>query len=128
MFHIFKLKGFWPSEYKKTPDREHYYKAFEDAGLTLGRMIFGSKSGYWERHPDNLVVFNANVVTKRGGKVWYGDLDVTREFEKLKDVADALGEDLYVLREMDARFENENAGFKRWKDLAVAVIKANNDK
>ena len=124
VFHIFKLKGFWPSEYKKVPDKEHYYEAFSKHGFHLGRMISASKSGYCERYPDNLVVFNANVVTEKADKVWYGDLDVTRDFEKLKDVANELNEDLYVVREMDGRFEREKSGFKYWKSVAVATIKA----
>jgi len=73
-----------------------------------GRMISGSKSGYHKNYPNNLVIFNANVCTDRN-KIWYGDLDLTLDKEKLSLLAVALGQDLYVLYEMDGRFENEKA-------------------
>ena len=41
-----------------------------------GRMISGSKTGYRDRHPDHLPVFNANVCFG-SSKVWHGDLDLT---------------------------------------------------
>lgn len=72
-----------------------------------GRMISGSKSSYYQRHPDNLIVFNANVCTDNG-KVWYGDLDVTLDSDKLQQAAEVLNCRLYVLYEMDARFDNED--------------------
>jgi hypothetical protein len=73
----------------------------------LGTMISGSKSGYMEQYPDNLVVFNANLCTETG-KVWYGDLDITKSSESLSALAIELNTTLYVLYEMDGRFEFEN--------------------
>lgn len=70
-------------------------------------MISRSKSGYRTRHPYNEVVFNANICTKDGTKVLYGDLDQTLDGELLQSCADDAQMDLYVLHEMDARFENE---------------------
>jgi hypothetical protein len=72
-----------------------------------GRMISGSKSGYDKAHPGNVVVFNANVCTRSQGKIWFGDLDVTKDEAMLTSLAQALGEDVFVLREHDARFETE---------------------
>ena len=84
-----------------------------------GRMLSGSKSAYSNKYPDNVVAFNGNLVVN-GKKIWYGDIDVTLE----KDKIDALGRDLkasvYVLREMDARFENEK---KPLLDKAIYVSK-----
>ena len=74
--------------------------------LNFGRMLSGSKSGYMNANPDHEVYFNANVFT-REGKLWWGDLDITIDAEKLQNIAEAMGEKLYVLREMDGRFENE---------------------
>lgn len=77
-----------------------------------GRMVGGSKSMYRNAHPNNAPIFNANVVAENPDgsyeKVWYGDLDLTVDFVKLKGAAEALGVKLYVLWEMDARFENES--------------------
>lgn len=72
-----------------------------------GRMISGSKSGYLNHYPKNLAVFNANVCTKNEGKIWYGDIDLTLDREQLSELAKSLENDVYVLYEMDARFENE---------------------
>ena len=110
----------FPSEFLSDGD---IYQIFMSNHLAMGRMISGSKSYYYKEHPDNLIVFNANIVIESRGKIWHGDLDVTVDEENLKKVAEALEEDLYVLREYDARFENEDAGFKVWKSKAVATIK-----
>jgi hypothetical protein len=73
--------------------------------LYCGRMISGSKSA----PKGHVCVFNANLCTKSKGKFWFGDLDLSepRDQEQLKLVAHEKGEDVYVLREMDARFRNE---------------------
>lgn len=69
-------------------------------------MICGSKSGYWARYPDHIVVFNANIVIGKK-KVWYGDVDLTIDKEKIDAIARECKEKVFVLREMDGRFENE---------------------
>ena len=79
----------------------------EDILGPIGRLISGSKSSYCLAHPDNLVLFNANICTDNG-KVWFGDLDITKDADKLKEAAEALNCRLYVLYEGDARFSNED--------------------
>lgn len=76
-------------------------------GLNFGRMLSGSKSGYMNANPDHEVYFNANIFTTEG-KLWWGDLDITKDREVLERIAEAMGQKLYVLREMDGRFENED--------------------
>jgi hypothetical protein len=83
-------------------------KLFEKK-LYIGRMVSGSKSGYSSQYPNNFVVFNANIIIPNEGKVWYGDLDLTKDGNILKEVANECNTAIYVLREMDARFENENS-------------------
>jgi len=75
----------------------------------MGRMLSGSKSDYARRNPTHVVVFNANICTKSKGKVWYGDVDVHKDIKELKRFASEQGETLYILREMAARFENQNS-------------------
>ena len=86
-----------------------------------GRMISGSKSSYSEKYKHHVPIFNANLCTTNRGKVWYGDLDLTLDKDKLAALAVELNEDLYVLRETDARFEYEDS--PRF-DHAVVVFKA----
>jgi len=96
-----------------------------------GRMISGSKGQYranasysrtkyepllgslvlqvQDTCPKNVTVFNANLVLGSGLKVWHGDLDLTENEGKILEVAIKLGQDVYVLHESDARFENEYA-------------------
>ena len=117
---IFNLTGFMKSEFEPEMD---FAEVFERHGLRIGRMISGSKSGYFNLHPKNNVVFNGNIVIENHGKVWYGDLDITLEQDKLQAIANELCRDLYILREYDARFRNENAGMDYWKKHAVETIK-----
>lgn len=88
-----------------------------------GRMISHSKSSYTDKHPENVVVFNGNVCTSKG-KIWYGDIDVTLDESNLKKLATTIGENVYVLKEMDARFEHEA---KPLLDKAVVVARSNGD-
>lgn len=69
----------------------------------LGRMISGSKQG----PKGHVCVFNANICTKSKGKIWFGDLDVTADQADLKRLAAEQGEEIFILREIDARFHNE---------------------
>jgi len=83
----------------------------EAAELLLGhsgRLIAGSKSAYRKYYPKNLVLFNANLVV-RGRKVWHGDLDLSRDEALIVRLAELIQDEVYVLYEMDARFENEDS-------------------
>jgi hypothetical protein len=82
----------------------------EQLNTTLGypgRMISGSKSGYRKHYPDNFAIFNSNICTE-SEKVWFGDIDLTLQKEALCELAKAHNQTIYVLYEMDARFENED--------------------
>jgi len=75
------------------------------------RMIAGSKSGYRKAYPNNVPIFNSNLVAIEDGKptkVWYGDLDLTIDHAKLLEASKELETVLYVINEMDGRFENED--------------------
>jgi hypothetical protein len=80
-----------------------------------GRMISGSKRG----PAGHVCVWNANLCTKEGGKFWFGDIDLTADADDLKRIASEKGCYIYVLRERDARFQNEA---KPLFHQAVAVI------
>jgi|688.fasta_scaffold50686_2 hypothetical protein len=84
-------------------------KAIELLGFA-GIMISGSKSGYYNRNPKNLAVFNSNLIVMEPTptKIWYGDIDLTLSLDKLKELAEAIGQEIRVLREMDARFKCED--------------------
>ena len=82
------------------------YSIAEEKLGTKGKMISASKSGYIQKNPDNLVVFNSNVCIEEG-KIWFGDLDVSLSYDTLSDLSKELGKTVYVLTEMDGRFENE---------------------
>lgn len=91
--------------------------------MPWGRLISGSKSAYRELHPESDVLFNANIFILGKGKIWWGDLDLTLEWDKLEMIASTLGKSLYVLREMDGRFEWEESSDERVINIAYAEIK-----
>lgn len=68
-----------------------------------GRMIADSKGGYRALHPTHRIVFNANLFSEQGNKLWWGDLDLTLDEAALQAYADTRGEMLYVLSEKDGR-------------------------
>lgn len=75
---------------------------FRENKLINGRMISGSKSGYTSRNKGNVIVFNARICTLSEGIIWWGDLDITKDEEILKTVAEQIGQSIYILRESDA--------------------------
>jgi hypothetical protein len=75
-----------------------------------GRMMTGSKSGYCKTYPENVALFNANLIVPEGdgfSKIWHGDLDLTFDGEKILKLSEKIKLPIYVLREMDARFDTE---------------------
>ncbi len=101
--HVITLEGPPPPLDKEFKPNE-LSAVFSDAGLSLGRC-FGSKSGYCRMNPGHIFVPNANVFCRRYGKVWWGDLDLKCDKPALEKVARRLRCRLYVLKEMDGRYE-----------------------
>ena len=87
-----------------------------------GKMLSASKSGYRDRNPGNEVFFNANIFTVEDGKIWYGDIDYTKDRETLEKIATKLERNLYILRELDGRFENEKMESNQIKKKAIKLI------
>ena len=102
-----KLTGEYPSDFKPDMIVEDIQQYFESHSLYVARMIGGSKMGYRTEHPDDLIVFNANVLMPGYGKVWYGDLNLTQDYILLKSIAESLDTTLYILWESDGRFGEE---------------------
>lgn len=105
------------------PEVQSGMKTAESILGRSGRMMSGSKSGYSNSYPANVPVFNGNLITEKLGKIWFGDIDLTLDGDKIQTLSIALGEKIYVLREMDARFENENSPKL---DKAVVIFESNN--
>ncbi len=103
-------------------------QAEERLGMA-GRMIAGSKSGYCKAYPQNVPIFNSNLAVKTGAfgkkaeKIWHGDLDLTEDCAKLRKLSEDLEKPLYVIREMDGRFGNEENPI-----LDEYVVKVEKDK
>ena len=110
------------SEFKEDPD---FYVLFATNNLQMGRMIASSKSSYCQEHQGELVIFNANIITETRGKIWYGDVNINLDFDNLKNVADKIGEDLYILLEGDARFGYENQPIKVLISKEKTIIRCN---
>lgn len=94
----------YPSEFTESY-HPHEQAAREILGFS-GRMIGASKGRYRQRYPEDLVVFNSNIVTSER-KIWHGDINVTRDLKFLKQLANKLSTNIYVMYESDARFEKE---------------------
>ena len=118
-FKTIKLDGEYPSDFKPSVSVQEVQLFFEAYKFFDGRMIGGSKTGYRDQHPDDLIVFNANILMPGYGKVWYGDLNLTEDYLVLREIAQNLNTDLYVLWESDGRFGDENKPFDELIKKAV---------
>lgn len=88
----------------------------------VGRMLSFSKLIYLRDHKTHWVLFNANIYIKYNGKftkVWYGDLNITKDIKELKGFAKSINHDIYILKEWDGRDESTATS-----DTAVFVITA----
>lgn len=112
-----------------TPFRTYALEVMREHGFELSRMIAYSRRVYLSRRPNNQALFNANVVTDQG-KIWWGDLDLADDSEKLQDVANELRATLYILREADYRFNTNKRPLNEVKKIAVKkfVHKENQEK
>ena len=98
-----KLTGKYPSDFTPGLNIKEIQQHFEAYGFYDARMLGGTKMDYHTEHKDDLIIFNANVLMPGYGKVWYGDLNLTEDYLVLREIAESLNTDLYVLWEMDAR-------------------------
>lgn len=98
-------------------------EVFRKHKLYLGFLLSASKSAYRKKYPNNQIYFNANIFTQDNGKVWYGDIDLTKHKKKLQVISNEIKQDLYVLRESDGRFGGEFRTFDEFSELAVGVIR-----
>jgi hypothetical protein len=64
-------------------------------------MITHSKTGYCKRHPKHIAVFNAQIFIRKKRLLDHVDLDLSLDAERLATVARAIGENLFVLEEME---------------------------
>ena len=109
----------YPSDFKPPESISDIQKIFEAHDFFDGRMIAGSKWQYTEKHPEDLIIFNANIVIPNYGKIWYGDVNLTKDYKVLKRIAECLNETLYILWEMDCRFGSENKPISELIEKAV---------
>ena len=80
---------------------------FIDKGLNPARIVGHSKTDHRQANPGNVVVFNANVMSKSFGKFWHGDIDLTKSAADIESISDEIREEILVLSEHSARFNNE---------------------
>lgn len=116
-WHVRKLSGPpLPVNHEFTPRTQS--DVFASVGLPLG-LCLGSKSGYRQSHRKHFFMPNANVFCRSHGKIWWGDLDLWRHAQQLERVARRLRCQLYVLQEMDGRFEQADQPFAEVSRRAV---------
>jgi hypothetical protein len=68
-----------------------------------GSIITSSKGRYRYNNPNNIVVFNANIVSNKK-VIWHGDIDISVDYKKLINIGKEIGK-YYIIHEMDGRFE-----------------------
>ena len=94
---------------------------FKQKGLFIGRS-FVLKDKYRKSNPSHTILFNANIATIEDGKIWWGDIDLTSDREVLTEIARDMGKDLYIVPELEGRFENEKLSGKALSLRAVDTI------
>lgn len=70
--------------------------AYKYFGLS-GKSITMDPKSYRATYPNKTIVFKGNIVTKNGTLLWFGDLNITDEEEKLMNLSDEIGTSIYIL-------------------------------
>ena len=70
--------------------------AYKHFGLS-GKSITMDPKSYRATYPEKTFVFKGNIVTKNGTLLWFGDLNITDEEEKLMNLSNEIGTTIYVL-------------------------------
>jgi|GEM_PF-5536266 len=72
-------------------------------GFSIGRKLAPTKEKYIEAFPTHEVFFNACIKVVDGNSVfwWEGDIDISREFAMLKEVAKYIKHDLILCDELE---------------------------
>jgi len=68
-----------------------------------GRLLSMSKTWYEREHPGHTVYFNACIFSVDATEIWFGDLNLTLEADKLEELAARIGP-IYVTPEQPYRF------------------------
>jgi len=80
-------------------NKSDIYKLLDKTFGSCGKLLSSSKSALG-------IIYNGNIIIEGCGKVWYGDFRLIDE-SKLQEIANTINKTIYLLREHDARFENE---------------------
>ena len=83
-------------------------------GMYQGRLIGNSKTNYCRKHPNDLIMFNAVMVTESDGIIWNGDINAHVDKDLLIKTRNIVGEDLYFL--------SEHEGYELRDSLPLALI------
>lgn len=99
--------GEWDCPKEKKMDSKKRMEIVDELLGPPGKMLSQSKSAYSGKHPKSIVYFNGNVYDQDGNKLWYGDVDTTRQAKDLQAIALRIGERIYVTSESPFRWENQ---------------------
>jgi len=83
-----------------------------------GQLVGASKTAYRRAHPDHEVLCNACLFAAEAGKeasavaVWFGDIDLELDRERVQRAADAVGRRLVLTPEHPFRFRGLAAGMR----------------
>lgn len=91
---------------EKMPKYAHDDAAWELLGPP-GKMLSASK----QAPEGEEVVWNACLFNEAGEQIWHGDFNLTRDEEKLRELAESIGP-IFLTREQPARFEGLDAAKK----------------
>jgi hypothetical protein len=98
--------------------RNQIITILREHGFDNGRLIAHSKTGYCKRYPKHFVVFNAQILWRRGRILKQVDLDLTLDADKLTAAARTAGENFYVL------YENRpHIGWERKLTAMIPVLR-----
>jgi len=90
-------------------------KYLEARGFGKGRAVSFSKSLYRQAYRSHIVLFNACLFNAKGEEVWWGDVDLTKDWKLFFETSHALTETLILTPEMPYRFIGLKEALKNMK-------------
>jgi hypothetical protein len=84
------------------------FKLFTAKDLYLGRKLTYDQATYEKEHRQRKPVFDVAICNLAGDAIWWGDLELSIDSEKIQNISEELGMYLFVIPQKFLRYERFN--------------------
>lgn len=84
------------------------FKLFTAKDLYLGRKLTYDQATYASEHRQRKPVFDVAICDLEGNAIWWGDLEMAVDTDKIQAISEEIGKYLFVIPQKFLRYERFN--------------------